>query len=223
MSWPAVIVFVGASISAAGALWIALSEKRRGLKAIAIFVGAFISAAGALWASGQQAQFERELRVKSDDIAASITGGDSFCYLWFVSGGGSPNEPILMLIHQGKYPLYDVQLDILDVEKGDQLRMPLTVEGVLAQAHTILNVGTMSPGQVRMSGRWHLPDGQGQRYQVDILARNGVVNQSIRLQRVNSHWKQATKVTRRQGDVVVSLLEKADPEFPRDNAGAIRW
>jgi gas vesicle protein len=53
-----------------------------------IFIGVIISALGALWAARQQAKSAEALRNKSDEIAAlnreiaqSIIGGDSFCYL----------------------------------------------------------------------------------------------------------------------------------------------
>ena len=81
---------------------------------ILVFIGAIIAAVGALWTSLQQAQFERELRAKSDEIAelnrtivASVTGGNSFCYLAFALGDGTTNSFPLMLVHEGDYPIYD--------------------------------------------------------------------------------------------------------------------
>jgi hypothetical protein len=72
---------------------------------ILVLPGAFLSAIGAFLAAyrdnqekiqsaNQRAQFERELRTKSDEIAGlnrqiaqSITGGDSYCYLRLSSIG----------------------------------------------------------------------------------------------------------------------------------------
>jgi hypothetical protein len=104
----AVVTFIGASISALGSV--------SGLPVGVGVFGALVAAGGALWSSGERSEFERALRKKSEEIAdlnrqiaASVTGGDSFCYLEFGSlGVAEPNMAILMLLHKGKYPMYEV-------------------------------------------------------------------------------------------------------------------
>lgn len=114
----AVVVFVGASISALSSV--------SGMPAAVVVFGALVAAGGALWSSGERAQFEGELREKSDEIARlnreimhSVTGGDSFCYLQFVSLGVSePNTAILTLMHRGKYPSYEVGGYMVDLQES---------------------------------------------------------------------------------------------------------
>ncbi len=88
VSISAVVTYLGAAVSAYGAVWVFLEENQYiGGAAVVVLVGALISAGGALWSSGERTKFERELRDKSDQIAqlsqraaASVTGGDSICY-----------------------------------------------------------------------------------------------------------------------------------------------
>jgi len=86
-------------------LWaFAYENQSVGLPAIVVLVGVLITAIGAFLSSSERTDFERELRKKSDEIAAlnrqiaaSVTGGDSFCYVQFGSlGVAEPNTAILM-------------------------------------------------------------------------------------------------------------------------------
>ncbi|HLA38048.1 MAG TPA: hypothetical protein VJZ02_06255 [Candidatus Brocadiales bacterium] len=200
---------------------------------VVIFIGAIIAATGAMWASSKQAQFERELRAKSDEIAdlnrtivASVTGGDSFCYLVFSLGDGTTNMPPLVLVHQGKYPLYDVGIRIVDLEKFDRVKGEAFTLDRMDKTDTLFSIGSVSPGQTCIINRGcQLPNADQQRYNIFISARNGFVNQLTRLQRVNNRWKSATKVIREDyvlGKQVV-LLEEVDKEFPRDKTGQVQW
>jgi hypothetical protein len=48
------------------------------------------------------------------DIAGSLTGGDSFCYLMPVPSFTEANTLAFNLNHSGKYPMYDVHIEIWD-------------------------------------------------------------------------------------------------------------
>ena len=104
----------------------------------------------------QRAQFESELRAKSEEIAKlnraiaeSITGGDSYCYVQL--GNASRHGALLAVIHQGAYPLYNVTVRIADLDDGN--RQP-----TLAALGKILQVGNMPPGVASMQGEVALPD-----------------------------------------------------------------
>ena len=88
-----------------------------------IFLGVILSAIGAFLASLQSGKFEHDLRVKSDEIAKlnkeivnQTIGGDSFCYLSVGSIDNQENIGILVVVHQGKHPLYDVNARIVDLQ-----------------------------------------------------------------------------------------------------------
>jgi hypothetical protein len=208
---------------------------------IVVFIGALTSAIGVLWFSAERIRSQRELRQMSERIAAkneeiaaqsqeiaalnreikdSVIGGDSFCYV--VLSNLSARTALLGVIHQGQYPVYDVGIRIVDLEKYDRLGGTITLEK-MAQTDTRLNVGNLGPSQTAMWLSWPLPDADQQRYNIFISARNGFVTQILRLRRVNGEWKSATKVQRDFDQNAVVLYERIDPEFPRDTAGQVQW
>ncbi|MGB2690646.1 MAG: hypothetical protein WBC36_16825, partial [Desulfobacterales bacterium] len=48
------------------------------------------------------------------EIAGSLTGGDSFCYLMPILSFTEANTLAFNLNHFGKYPMYDVHIEIWD-------------------------------------------------------------------------------------------------------------
>ena len=91
------------------------------------------------WLQRQQLKerllYEKQLRAKADEIAslnreiaAGITGGDNYPFLLFSLGDGKTNEPLLVLNDKGRFPLYDVSVEITDSEKFEAvvkaLRLP---------------------------------------------------------------------------------------------------
>lgn len=221
---PAVMVFVGLLLAAVAAL--------SGWPGVVPFVGAAMAAAGGLLAATRQAKTEGELRKKSDEIAdlnrkiaASVTGGDSFCYVAFVLGDGSKDQGTLTAVNHGQYPLYDVQTRIVDLEKFGLIKDNLTRER-LAQAETLIAVGNLAPKSAASLREWVLPKAEKQSYNIFVNARNGFTAQLTRLRRVNGRWKSATKVMR-VGDSgeteSAPLYVNVDPEFPRDEAGEVQW
>lgn len=224
---------MGALISAVGGLWVFVAENERiGSPAVVVVVGAFITAGGALWSSSERTKFERELRDRSDEIAdlnrkiaASVTGGDSFCYAAMGSVGvAGENAALLMVVHQGEYPLYDVNLRIVDLPEFrravDAGQLSLAGPG-----ETTVDVGNMSARSARPIQVWQLPDGDQASYNVFFNARNGFWSQSLRLKRVGGEWKSATQVSKDiMGDEKPPLLhEQVDPEFPLNEQGEVEW
>lgn len=87
---PWTVVFLGALVAAIGGWWSALRQE--GLRTEA---------------AEQRVKFEQELRVKSDEIAelnrkiaASVTGGDGFCYL-LLNGYGEGDGGTLIVSNEG--------------------------------------------------------------------------------------------------------------------------
>lgn len=48
------------------------------------------------------------------ELTGNITGGNSFCYLKLLKIKETPNLRLCGLVNDGKFPLYDVKLEILD-------------------------------------------------------------------------------------------------------------
>lgn len=218
---PAAVVLVAAVAIAANAF--------AGGPATVTFAFAIVGAAGAFWSVMQGALWERELRKKSDEIAelnrrtaASVTGGDSWCYLALDGQLDDGNSGTLVLVHQGEYPLYDVSIRIVDLDKFEQIKGNLSLQA-LAHSDTILNPGNLSPNQASMLGAWEIPE-KGLRWNIFFAARNGFFTQRLRLLRVSGHWASATTVIRDAlGKEPETLLEKISEDFPRNSEGEVEW
>jgi hypothetical protein len=172
------------------------------------------------------AQAQRDLRFKSDEIAelnrtiaASVTGGDSFCYIDMSSYGA--NEALLMLVHQGRFPLYDISIRIVDLQKFDLIKNIPTLEA-LSSAQVTLRAGNLAPNQSSLLTKLPLPNTDLQAFNIFISARNGFVDQLLRARRLHGRWIFASKVMRGYKNDEV-LLEKIDEGFPRNKQGQVDW
>lgn len=104
--------------------------------ALVILLGALLSASGAFWAALRQSKAQQEIRSKNDEIARlsakaadSIIGGNSFCYvsLWDIKGQELINSRSAMLMASGEYPLYDIEAVVMAFPKGTEVPKPLSV------------------------------------------------------------------------------------------------
>ena len=198
---PAVIVLVGVVISV---------------------VGVVISGIGAFRASQQQTSSALNLLNKSEEIARlnqelanSMSGGDSYCYLGISPINPKTNTGWFYVIPQGEYNLYDVHARIADVEKLHQLaedRLPLD------QADTNISIGNLIPSFAQKFP-FTLGNGNTRSFNVLFTARNGFFKQLLWFEKVHGEWLYATKVTR--GSEV--LYEHVDKEFPRTAEGNVEW
>ena len=192
---------------------------------VLIFVGAVLSAGGALWASHQQTRFERELRIKSDEIAQLnrelanfVIGGDSFCYFAIGSLDAVTDTGMLTVIHRGKYHLYDVHARMVDLQKFDEVKSKLSFD-TMKYTDINVSVGNLIPGHASMLRQVNLGSGDTRGFNVFFTARNGSFTQLLRYEKVAGRWLHATKVER--GEQV--LFEQVDPEFPRNRNGEVEW
>jgi hypothetical protein len=212
---------------------------------VVTFVGAFLVAAGSLWGFIRQnsraeevARLNRELATKSDQLAqksdeiarltkdnlATVTGGDSYCYVDIGFLGYLPNQVDRWLHKKGSFPLYDVAMQITDLNKLKDIgQTPIEdrKQKVLA-AKTNLNVGNFGGGELaRDLGRLKFPDGEVRAaFLVDFSARNGGWSQKIGLRRgADGKWLLASRVTK--GDVI--LDESISPNYPRKENGEPDW
>ena len=228
MGLPAVMTFVGVLISAIGVFW--SSQQQASFERKMIFVGILISAIGVFWSSQQQASFERNLREKNEEIARlnrelanSVIGGNSFCYLEILSLDSVTNVGILTVKHQGEYHLYDVHARIADLEKIDQLKGNLPKGklslATLNQIHTHISIGNLIPSHGSVLQQVSLGNGNTRAFNISFSARNGSFTQLLRFKKVNGKWVRATKVER-ENEV---LYEEVDDEFPRTAEGSIKW
>jgi hypothetical protein len=129
----------------------------------------------------------------------------------------SSNSGLELVIHSGKYPLYDVTARIVDL---DELELASKSEKlILAELHNDQRVfANLIPGHCKTSKRWNLGGSTQRRFNIFWTARNGSYTQSLHLKKVNGQWHHATRVMREK-----VLLEEASESYPRNSQGEIDW
>jgi len=180
-----ILVLGGAILSALGTFFATLSEKQEKLQS-----------------ANQRARFESELRTKSDEIAslnreiaASITGGDSFPIAMYMRPiDPALNDPNILSVAirvEGKYPLFDAEFEHQDLTE------PLPKEGAAAlkawqEGHLPrLQGGTLHVGIMVQRGLISLrPEETYKKLKLTTFARNGQFVQNTELKRdSNGRWK----------------------------------
>lgn len=181
---------------------------------------------------------QKELRNKSDEIAelnrvstATITGGDSFCYV--VLFPTSPRIINIVVINEGSYPMYDVDIRIVDLKKFNQIvndienrNIPASIDTFSAfeKADTNIHIGNLPPKMAtKRKMLFEKPvNFNNVDFNIFISARNGSFTELLRIRNVNDTWKRAFKVFK-TGNKEVILKESVDPGFPQGVDGQIEW
>lgn len=234
---PEIVVFIGALLVAINA------------DSLVVFIGAAITAIGALWVSIRQSKFDSELRQKNDEIAKlnhkianSITGGESFCYLELLRIQDLSEKRMLSVAHQGNYPVYDVEMSIMDKVKYKKLTLGKTKSGyatldiLKAQSDASIHfeLGNLPPNSTKPlrneSGNMFidLSNLDHVEFQVTINTRNGFIYQNLILKKINGDWKKASRVLGhpdRFDDKRLdrSLLIDIEDGFPLNEDGEVNW
>lgn len=184
--------------------------------------------------AGLQEQ-NNELQTKILDLARSnaslakesistVTGGDSFCYMNFSYQFGMPTP---VLIHSGKYPLYDVQVRITDLNKFRrkvELHQPLDLSSDIN-----LTIGELQVGRVWINRGLAVPfsDERAQDFNIFFSARNGIWTEILRLRKVGNSWSPALRVRFSPTDIpnppAKPAFEQVPKDFPRNADGLVDW
>ena len=198
--------------------------------ALVVFVGALVVAAGGFWASWRQSNFNAEIREKNEAIARlqlesanAITGGDSFAWAVFqifgadgsaVNANSMPDDLLLApsFVHSGKYPLYDVEVRFVSVAPGQPRDM--------ASAMRSYSIGNMAPGLATATSIRLSHHGKDLSFNMFFAARNGLWTQHLRMRWVGDGWAMANKVVREEGK---ELYREVSANYPRRENGSVDW
>lgn len=214
-------------------------ERRKRIWQTMVFLSAVVIFIAGVFAQKDQAQFEQQLNAKNKEIAeiskdlvrkseeivelnkqitASVTGGDSFCYITVLSN--SSRELLrLLILHEGKYPLYDVQARIADLD-DEKFKHPMTFETVFADK--LINIGNVPPSMSLINPQWTVRNMSGsslKRYNIFFTARNGYFTEQLRMAWKGDKWATAVRV--RKADK--TIFEEIDDDYPRNNRGEVDW
>ncbi len=197
-----------------------------------VLIGAILAAIGMFWGACNQSKSEHELRNKADQIAQLTTknaqlttknmdmiiGGDSFCYVTIANLDSNTNQGILMIVHQGDYPLYDINVRMVDLQKSRQIRVSSLSD--LQKTDINLQLGNMIKGHAWSdTNTFDLGSSSNRDFNIFFVARNGPSNQALRLRKIDEKWTIAIKVEK-NGKIV---FEKIDDDFPKTEQGQVQW
>jgi hypothetical protein len=159
-----------------------------------------------------------KVEAKTEEMIGHISGGNSFPWFQITMINNNNNEGVLMAIHEGLHPLYDVSARIVDMQKLNEVKNNISL-ATLEYTDKNINVGNMIPSHANMIQQWKLESEPEKSYNIFITARNGSFLQQLRLKKINGVWLSATKTTRDNK----LLHEKIDDNFPKDKDGNVCW
>jgi hypothetical protein len=218
LSWPAFVILCGSLLVAWANFWIRSPRRKKEREGL-VFLGAIVSILGAFSASSQQTANEQRVAELNEYIASSITGGNSFAYIGFPLV--APSTYGLTIIHQGKYPLYDLGIRIVDLAKWER-KQPRSLYD-LQKDEQHLNIGNLAASQASVLGPVQI-DSDFTRWNIFFSARNGYWTQLLRIRRVGNELKFALQVKRSsQSGEGETIFEKVDPGYPRTEDGRVEW
>jgi hypothetical protein len=213
---PPVIILTGAIVVA---FCSAMNITNKWLRYCAL-AGTIIVALGTFW----QAQEQNN----------SNTGGDSFAYFipqthMYTTSSEPPsyNDVELHLMHSGKYPLYDIQIRLVDLQQANQImaehrKSPLPYEKLITSGEINDRIERLDPGRMMSVFKLNLPaNAKRWDYNVFFDARNMKWVQALRFirEKEDETWRLASR-TRRGAKV---LQEQGSSVLPKDDSGKPKW
>jgi hypothetical protein len=141
---------------------------------------------------------QKAAEIAQEAIGAS-TGGESFCYLASPWRSDDGRPQIFVFAQQGKSPLYDVQVMVLNLQFYDPSKMKRGKE-----SHLPFKIGDLPVGSSWPLWGADIPFNKAkmerQDYEINYTARNGWWTQDILWQKVGDRWLTATRVFREGPD-----------------------
>jgi hypothetical protein len=189
--------------------------------ALLIFVGAVVVAIGGFWGAFRQAANNAEIKRLTIENAGLITGGDTIAEVYLqIDTQRWTGTAVPTLVNEGKYPLYDIELRLVDV---DEVRREVdqnlpSQDALLGKTFRISN---LTPGMAReVDGAvQHAANSRDYNYNIFVVARNGSWTQQLRMKWIGDGWVRATRIVRDGKEV---RLEVPDA-YPRNAAGEVEW
>lgn len=165
----------------------------------------------------KQSQLLRQMEETAQSVASYSTGGDSFVAISSVKVGDSADGKLiseLCYMVEGKYPLYDVKVRVIDVDN------PTVAEAISRgdpqMENERLSLGNMVPGFAYViPAHFPISEEKPTRLVASWRARNGRWYQRFEIRQVAGQWETATFVKRGGSEI---LLTSSDG-FERDANG----
>jgi hypothetical protein len=165
-----------------------------------------------------------QLARQSSENLKTVTGGDSFCYLTVTYLQSATRLGIPFVVHVGKYPLYDLEARIVDLEAFS--RRPPTLE---AFGDLIIRPGNLAVGKAWFDTSISIPitEPNKQDFNIFFTAKNGSWNEALKFRLVQGAWQMALSVRldvmpKNKTDKMTSrkVYEVVSDQFPKTELGS---
>ncbi len=222
---PYIIIFIGIILTAVAE--ILRSKTNKGIWLLVL--GLLISGFGGVLSAFENDKFEKT-------IQGNITGGDSYSYV--IPHFDMYGIVNFTLMHEGDYPLYEINVLVCDITKRSELVKKLGIHkdftdeewSNLQKNRDIIGeiiytskqselfrtqLLTFHPRSILSLFRLKLPnDKDEQKYLIKISARNGTITQPIKFKKINGEWDMSTRVQKYDaiGLKTIELKNMLSPE-----------
>jgi len=187
-----------------------------------IFAGVAFIGIGTFLNATEQAKVENDLIIElkknsklnekiaqiSEKSLATITGGKSYIVVMPTFMSKDREYVSLIVTSYGDYPLYDVKIDITDVDLSSEIENTFSLEEKNSKPGLVVSeimkatynytVGNKTQGQAKLIPYKFKLNHNGlnkRRFSINIFARNGIFNEQLRMKKIGNDWVSAYKVT----------------------------
>lgn len=223
--WVPALGMFGAGVAAIGAFWVV---------SWLTLVGALIAVLATMISTVRQAEFRdrlsdanamllqanEKLVRQAEDIAGSVTGGDSYAYASIQKNPDPAGRVLVNVVSKGSYPLYDVRVRVYPFAddacsngtEGTYIGTTLDIGSLPAKSTVMLGfLGIFSDGSIRDANFF-------------FVARNGSWTQELRGRNVDGEWLYAWRANWTRGDGTTKYLAADIPAgFPLGPDGQVDW
>jgi hypothetical protein len=162
---------------------------------------------------------------------SSIVGGNSFCYTEFLYYTPYDGLHPLTIAH-GKYPLYDVNVRIVDLavpfpktNAGGNTPEKFKEEYAAYERLSTVNIpiGNLAANSALSSNGTLSFDPSHGNFNLFFSARNGFWSEDYRSVAIDEHRRARAIRVFRGSTVQKPIYEKVDKDFPRNAGGTVKW
>ncbi len=151
-----------------------------------------------------------KLASSSLDIYNNLTGGDSYCYCFFIISRANPSLDIgnilFKLGDKSKSPLRNVSARIVDLNSYN-IQQPTFDDAF----KNIIHLETIEiKGSIVLPNKFHLDKQKGVNLNIFFSANNGDFTQLLRMRFIDGEWASAILVNRNEKNI----FEQVDKNYP---------
>ena len=181
---------VASIITALLSLLIFFFPKFNRMIALFLFFAALLNIWGNCLKEVDQARYNERL-------FGTISGEGSYVYLDMLPAEAENDEPRIVIFHQGKYPVYNIGINIFDEDAINEVKSKksLTVDSVFAHAKAT-SLPRADPGQaiIAKNWRWDLKGSDEHVFNTQILIGGKNINERIEFVKRNGKWSRKLTV-----------------------------